>query len=225
MKSAVKKIPVIGAMAGRLYRRYIRPVERFDDSASFWKNRYASGGHSGVGSFGRLAEFKAEVLNRFVKDEGIQSVIEFGCGDGRQVELAEYPSYLGLDISPDAIERCRRLFAEDATKQFKVIDEYADETADLTLSLDVIYHLVEDAVYESYMRQLFDAAERWVAVYSSNAEIQAVVPQVRHRVFTDWVAQHCPEWKLLAEIPNRYPYTHDYRTESFADFFIFAKTP
>ena len=48
----------------------------------------------------RLAAFKAEVPNDFVRARGIDSVIEFGCGDGAQLALAEYPAYVGIDVSP-----------------------------------------------------------------------------------------------------------------------------
>jgi hypothetical protein len=39
---------------------------------------------------------------------------------------------------------------------------------DLELSLDVIYHLVEDEVFDAYMRSLFAHAGRFVVIYSSN---------------------------------------------------------
>lgn len=38
--------------------------------------------------------------NDFVRARGIDSVIEFGCGDGAQLALAEYPAYGGIDVSP-----------------------------------------------------------------------------------------------------------------------------
>ena len=44
---------------------------------------------------GELAKFKARVMNDFVRENGIRSVIELGCGDGMQLALADYPRYLG----------------------------------------------------------------------------------------------------------------------------------
>ncbi|MBI9084342.1 MAG: hypothetical protein JEZ11_12140 [Desulfobacterales bacterium] len=72
----------------------------------YWERRYAQGGTSGAGSYGRLAEFKAEVLNTFVEERGVQNIIEFGCGDGNQLSLAKYPSYVGLDASKTAVTQC-----------------------------------------------------------------------------------------------------------------------
>ncbi len=74
-------------------------------------------------------------------------MIEYGCGDGNQLILADYPQYIGFDVSPDAVALCKKIFSADLTKAFHLMDEYNHQTADLTLSLDVIYHLVEDECF------------------------------------------------------------------------------
>ncbi len=124
---------------------------RFRDSTSYWEHRYTSGGTSGAGSYGEVARFKADFLNRFVTEHGIDSVIELGCGDGSQLALAEYPSYLGLDVSPKAVEICHARFAGDPTKSFVYYEPLHFHnngaiSADLALSLDVVQHLVDDAL-------------------------------------------------------------------------------
>ena len=45
------------------------------DSAEYWRNRYASGGNSGAGSYGALADFKAASLNSFISNNNIASAI------------------------------------------------------------------------------------------------------------------------------------------------------
>lgn len=204
----------------------LREMRRFEGSAKYWDARYARGGASGVGSVGKFAEFKAEVLNGFVQREHVQSVIEFGCGDGSQLSLAHYPHYVGFDVSPTAVEMCRRKFAGDTTKEFLLLGDYRDHHADLTLSLDVIYHLVEDEVFDAHMRTLFDASRRWVIVYASNRDHtdRTEAKHVRHRQFTRWVEANRPDWKLRETIKNRYPYAGDYRLGSFADFFVFQRS-
>jgi hypothetical protein len=207
-----------------------RAIDRrgFGDSGSYWDRRYLSGGDSGEGSYGRLAEFKAEVINDLVASHGFRTVLEFGVGDGAQLDLAKYPSYVGLDVSPTAIEWCRKRFAGDASKSFGVHDALTDPLpakADVTLSLDVVYHLVEDAVFEAYMGHLFDAAEKMVIVYASNKDEAQRVPHVRHRWFTGWVQANRPGWRLLERIPNRYPETlADGGEVSFADFYVYVPT-
>src|SRR5687768_6622655 len=54
----------------------------FLNSNQYWDDRYLIGGNSGAGSYDRLAQFKADVLNKFAYDRDVSSVIEFGCGDG-----------------------------------------------------------------------------------------------------------------------------------------------
>jgi hypothetical protein len=177
-----------------------------------------------MGSYGEWAEYKAEMLNDFVRSRDIASVIEWGCGDGNQLSLAQYPRYLGLDVSQAAVRRCMSRFGDDPTKSFMAYDAEAFEDAagflraDLSLSLDVIYHLVEDAVLESYLRCLFRSAYRYVVVYSTNEDRPQAGPHVRHREFLPWVAENLPDW-TLADRVERPEKTDPQET----DFFIFER--
>lgn len=193
------------------------------DSADYWSRRYVEGGNSGAGSYGRLAQFKAAVINDFVAEHRVRSVIEFGSGDGAQLALATYPSYLGFDVAERSLEMCRERFAGDATKSFLHTDSFDSQSAELTLSLDVIYHLIEDDVFDSYMARLFDASSRFVIVYASNVDERSSAEHVRHRRFTDWVARERPDFVLTAHIPNPYPLVDDPVNESFADFYVFER--
>lgn len=191
----------------------------FVDSASYWESRYRLGQTSGVGSYDDLATFKAEVLNAFVQRHDVASVLELGCGDGNQLALASYPSYLGLDVSGTALRLCRKRFRRDRTKAFLPLSELGDRRAELTLSLDVVFHLVEDEVYSQHLSSLFDAATRFVCVYSSNVEVDDIGDHVRHRVFTDWVTAHRPDWQVLEHVPN--PYRGQLQG-AVSDFWFFA---
>lgn len=221
----IKNIPVLGPIARRVYRTWVNPPKPFQDSESYWKSRYKAGGNSGDGSYHQLAEFKAEILNTFVLENGISSVIEYGCGDGNQLGLARYPKYTGFDVSPNALSRCLKHFSDDKAKTFKLMKAYGGETAELTLSLDVIYHLVEDSVFAKYMNRLFDSSERFVIIYSSNTDNnpQDTAAHVRHRNFSKWITDNRRGWELLKHIPNRYPFNGDTKTGSFADFYIYSK--
>ena len=200
------------------------PTNNFS-SEKYWINRYRTGGGSGPGSMFRLAAFKARTINELVKFYKINTVIEFGCGEGSQLSLAEYLSYIGFDVSPHALDNCKKLFAKDPFKVFKPLNEYIGETADLVLSLDVIFHLVEDAVFEAHMELLFLASTKYVLIYSSNKDVQDEnqALHVFHRKFTDWIEKNKPEWKLKAKFENPYPYRGDWKTESFSDFYLYAK--
>ena len=142
----------------------------FPGSQKYWEKRYSKNGNSGSGSYGEKATYKATILNQFVQENKIQKVLELGCGDGNQLKKFSFPEYIGLDISPTAVKLCKDIFREDATKQFFMYDDKAVEAepdsfhAELILSLDVVYHLVEDEVYEKYMHRLFSLSTRYVII-------------------------------------------------------------
>lgn len=225
LKKILTKIPVIGPLAARVYWR-LKGVRPFTTSSAYWEDRYRAGGDSGAGSYDRLAEFKGEIINEFVSENQIETVIEFGCGDGNQLKYFKFRTYIGYDVSKTAVSACTDLFKSDPSKRFRLISEHQGEKADLTLSLDVIYHLIEEEVYLDYMDKLFRSSEKYVIVYSSNsgpAENSPVAPHMKHRRFTDWVEGNAPEFKMIRHIPNKYPYDGDGIRTTFADFFIFQK--
>lgn len=202
----------------------------FEHSAQYWDDRYRLQGNSGAGSYGCLADFKAKTINHFVSANDIKSVIEFGCGDGNQLSLAQYPRYTGFDVSEHAIQRCKKRFDSDQTKGFYPVNKWEGQQAELTLSLDVLYHLIEDSVFDKYMKTLFDAAKRFVIIYSSNDELLnqllgAHVKHVRHRRFTDWIMGNMAgKWDFHDLIPNQYPFNvNDQNNTSFSDFYIFRR--
>jgi 2-polyprenyl-3-methyl-5-hydroxy-6-metoxy-1,4-benzoquinol methylase len=203
-----------------------KPKKRFESSEKYWEDRYLANKNSGAGSYGRLANFKAEILNAFVAKENIQTVIEYGCGDGNQLSLAQFPNYIGFDVSEKALEICRNKFMEDESKSFySTFDsKFKEIKADLVLSLDVIYHLIEDDVFHDYMNRLFSSSNKFVIIYSSNYNKQ-LTAHVKCRKFTDWVESHeSSNWKLIKYIENQYPFDEkDPNNTSMADFYIYEK--
>jgi SAM-dependent methyltransferase len=194
-------------------------------SAPYWEARYQAGGNSGVGSFGRLAKFKANFINRYVKLNNVGNVVELGCGDGSQLSLLDVPQYMGVDVSQKAISNCRERFNSKSEYAFVLYKDLAQaKTADLSLSMDVIFHLVEDDLYEKYMNHLLMLSRRYAIVYSSNIDRCWPYQHVRHRCFTRLIAERYPEWQLAAHVPNIYPYDsgrpHD---TSFSDFYVFKQ--
>jgi len=213
----------------RLYRSVIRKVRQrsLDPNSRYWDLRYETGGDSGLGSFGKLAEYKARFLNRFVAEHAVRSVLELGCGDGNQLALYAFPEYVGLDISPTAIAICRDRFRDDRTKRF---EEYKSRrgfcldrnlSAQLTISIDVIFHLTDDEIFFTYLWELFSASRDYVIVYASNCEGPAPASHVRHRRFADDVAARFPAWELVHVEQNPYPFEGDSASGSFSDFHVF----
>lgn len=193
------------------------------DSLRYWEKRYKNNDSSGAGSFGDLAHFKARIINNFISENKINSVIEFGCGDGNQLTLAKYPQYLGLDISPSGIALCIKKFHDDKTKSFMLYSPSHFQNpnnffnADLTLSLDVIYHLVEDSNYKKYMDDIFACSKKYVVIYSTNTTNLKGSSHIKHREFTKLVDEKFNNFTLIKQIKNEFP------EKSGAEFFIYEK--
>ncbi len=197
-------------------------------SGEYWNERYKNNGNSGMGSYNRLAEFKAEVVNQFIEKEKIETVIEIGCGDGNQLSLIHYNNYTGVDVSEVIIEKNKLNYQNDKTKRFYWTkterDKYINQKYDMAISMDVIFHLLEDQVFYAYMEDLFSVAERYVVIYSSNHEEFTKWPEFRHRNFISYIQEKISGWELYQFIPNRYPYKiGEEENTSTSDFFIFKK--
>ncbi len=217
---------MVSTIARSIYKYFKQKQPQFESSQQYWEDRYYLNGNSGDGSYGRLARFKADVVNAFVKEQNIKSIIELGCGDGAQLALMDYPSYIGVDVSKTILKSCKSQYSSDMTKRFVLLEDLqtTNPICEMSLSLDVIYHLVEDEVYNDHMHSLFSSALRWVIVYSSNMEAPTEVAHVKHRNFTHWVEEKAQNWVLYQKIDQKYSYVSKMvdRT-SFADFYIFRR--
>lgn len=175
-------------------------------SAAYWEERYASGHGSGEGSSGEQALLKARFINDFVQDHDVRTVIELGSGDGQQLGLARYPAYIGLDVSQTAVDRCRMLFADDPSKEFHLMGSVQEfvGSSELALSLDVLYHLVEDSVYDHYLQSLFAVSGRWVILYTSDldrgASNEGMAAHMRHRAVRADIDFDIEGWQLAYEV-------------------------
>lgn len=174
------------------------------DSTAYWENRYATGGNSGAGSYGLIADFKANSLNNFIRENGIESAIEYGSGDGNQLSLLKINEYLGLDVSTTTIENLRKKFATDSSKSFVAYNGDSFEVdvtfkRDIALSMDVILHLTEDSRYEKYMSNLVKSSHRYLGIFTTATEKQPE-KMARHNRFRDhrfWLNENAPSWKEI----------------------------
>ena len=88
---------------------------------------------------------------------------------------------------------CQRRFAADPAKSFFLYhgacftDRAGVFTADLAISLNVVYHLTEDAVFEAYLTHLFAAGARFVDHLLHQRGDGRHRAARRHRHFTAWV--------------------------------------
>lgn len=179
------------------------------NSKEYWENRYKSGGNSGAGSRGIFAEYKAKIINDFVKNNGIQTVCELGCGD-YLFELYDVPDFTGHDVSEFIIEKNKKKSKHKFTTSMADLTSY-----DLTISMDVILHLIEDDVYQQYMHDLFRLSNKYVIIYSTNwDEILGGI----HNKFRKFLPDVPSEFELIEFIDNPHK-----GADSLADFFIFKR--
>lgn len=224
-----QRTPLVYFVLTRIFR-FLGVRRNFPGSAIYWERNYHEGGSSGSGSLGRLAIFKSRVLNEFVKQNSIGRVIDFGCGDGNQLELFDFPAYVGFDVAKSAIKKCIAKFANDPDKSFFLYDPFCFKDnlslfkSDLAISLDVIYHLVEDEVFNKYMEVLFNASSKFVIIYSSDFEEKQNYHE-RRRKFTAWIEQREQQyWRLIQKIENPFHYSQDQPgSTSLSDFYIYQK--
>ncbi|WP_425078937.1 hypothetical protein [Ruegeria denitrificans] len=193
-------------------------------STDYWQRRYEHGKTSGAGSYGRLAVYKANFINTMVEMEGVDSVVELGSGDGNQAQLFDIPKYTGLDVSDLCVRRCNEVFRSRPNWVFKNADSEV-EPHDVSLSLDVIYHLTEDSVFDNYMRRLFGLAQRYVVIYSSDFDLNPSNQHVRHRPYSAWIEDFMPGWQLYCEEENPFAVKgHAHASKnSFAAFKVFER--
>ena len=198
------------------------------DSKKYWNQRYVNGQNSGAGSYNELANFKADIINNFIEKNQVKSILDYGVGDGNQLKLinTENTIYTGIDVSEIIVSKCKEIFKDDKTKNFIHIDNINNNLkADLVISCDVIYHLIEDDVYEEYMKNLFSMSKKYVIIYAKDEDINHV-QHVKFRKFSSYIESNLPEWKLIKHIPNKYPQLkvgENNDKTSPSDFYIYEK--
>ncbi len=200
-------------LARRMFRREAQPGGEELDYIAYWTERYRTGGTSGTGSYGPLAEFKAEVINGLLRELDVASVIEFGCGDGHNLGLVEYPKYLGLDIAATAIALCAERYTDDPQKSFFLYDPAAFTnksflTADMVVCLDVLYHIIDEDDFRKTLADIFSSAGRYVLLYTSigkqDVHPYAAGSHIRHRDTMKYLAEYA-EFEVDRVIAQRHP--------------------
>lgn len=196
-------------MRNSYQKRKIEKVFMFkksEDITSYWDNRYTTGSTSGAGSYGEESKVKADYVNNAIKENQIKTLLELGCGDGNQLSMFEIEKYIGLDISPRIITKCKEKFAEDKTKIFRVYDINTTELKedyDMIISLDVIFHLVIEEAFKNYMGILFNDSN-YVLIYTMrNIKENQIkhAPHVKFRDINAWVEENIVGYELLDNTP------------------------
>lgn len=167
-----------------------------------WRYRKTKRG-SGEGSRGAAAAAKAAFVNDLIREKQVETVIDWGCGDGEVARQFEVAEYIGLDISTAAVEICSRRITGPG-RTFLHFDGFTPPDlppAQLALSLDVIFHQVDDDSYRRHLELVFGSAPL-VCIHSSNHDEQTGVAHFLSRAF---VRDIPAAWRCLREGPEGAP--------------------
>lgn len=117
---------------------------------------------SGSGSTINNTILYRELLTKFIKDNNIKSVIDFGCGDwsfSKEINW-EGINYLGIDVVPSVIEENKKRYSKDNIKficknLFQPNNEISlnDLKAELWIIKDVLQHWSNDDI-SKFLNQL-----------------------------------------------------------------------
>jgi SAM-dependent methyltransferase len=106
--------------------------------------------YSGPGSHGAASDLYCAAVSAFIRENGIRSVVDLGCGDfavGRRIVDATEAQYIGVDVVPELILHHRQKF-EGLRVSFACANIIADElpVADLCLVRQVLQHLTNHEI-------------------------------------------------------------------------------
>lgn len=143
------------------------------DAKTYWSERE-------VGVFYRRSQPWARMVAQMVADLGVRSVLEFGCGAGRNLwtirQLVADVELTGIDVNPEAI----RIGCENTDLDLRHADEgalgrFADGSFDLVFTVSVIDHIAEPA---SVMAELLRVAGRYAYFLEVTLPVEGKV--IRH---------------------------------------------
>lgn len=145
---------------------------------NYWNQRYLNGGDSGYGSYDEQLRKKLKWLSGLP----IKSITDIGCGDfnlGKNL-LKLYPSasYIGYDISDVIIKRNQKIYPYEFTTKFPHFN------FDLTLCIDVLYHVLDDNEYSALIINLKQAFRfgKYLAL-TAYEDLQQTSPHLKIRKF------------------------------------------
>ena len=140
-------------------------AKTFDDvyDRAKWGRNAEGKGSSGRGStLDNTTEYRRFVEN-FIRENGITSVVDGGCGDWGFSKTIDWggATYLGLDVSSVAIATAKQYTTEKIAFRLGDVTEEMPE-ADLLIVKDVLQHLPNDLIKKFIKNNLRPDRYRWV---------------------------------------------------------------
>jgi len=124
-------------------------------SEIYQNQRWGKGSGSGEGSDPARNDRYIQLIEKFIRDRGIKSVVDLGCGDwqfSRQIDWGG-ATYLGIDVVPSVVQDLNARYARDGIRftQGNIVTCDLPE-ADLAISMDVLQHPPSDLILKFLAR-------------------------------------------------------------------------
>jgi SAM-dependent methyltransferase len=131
------------------FRRIYKKLSVAETFRDVYRNKYWGDNgtpfYSGQGSHGSVARQYCDFVSTFIRNTGVESVVDLGCGDfaiGRRIVENTDVRYSGIDVVPELIE-----YHQHTSRDSRVTFQCADITTDmppvgeLCLLRQVLQHL------------------------------------------------------------------------------------
>lgn len=129
------------------------------DYDAIWRRAYGD-----MQEIGPVHRHMRRLCSRLLQDLDYDSVLDIGCGAGHNMALlceGREVTVAGVDISPEALGRARRLWPEGSFTELDIQADRLDQPRDLVFSSLVLEHLPDD---EAALRNMRAMTERYLLV-------------------------------------------------------------
>jgi len=207
----------------------MKPHKNSTSSHQYWADRYLHTNFQNSSGNGRLKfrlSYKAKMLNKIFKTYEITKVADFGCGDGLLASKLKITKYYGIEINSEIVDNLKNKFLGKNEFEFSTkFESQWRNKIDASISVDVIFHLIEEDVYQKYMNELFFADAKYVVIRAYNHKSQGTGrnSHILHREFLNTIKKYFPNYNLVnVSSPRR---RHIYLSDSDKNqFFVFKKS-
>src|SRR5580692_10211737 len=105
---------------------------------------------SGHGSLPKVTVGYRQFVQNFIRENGVKTVVDFGCGDWQISHLMDWSGveYLGLDAAQTVIDKNQATYGSKSVRFNLAPDQFTEvPAADLLLVKDVLQHLPADMIH------------------------------------------------------------------------------
>lgn len=173
---------------------------------SYFDARYEGGelGAGGPDPVGKEASWTRYTVNSLIAECAARNVLDVGCGSAARWDRLPLQmcagGYIGIDVSPKAIEHARARFPKS---DFRCLDVTREDilTADVVLCIDVLQHIRHED-FEAVMKRLMGAAQRRLIIKTS-IDIPENFYQFSHS-YDRWMSTRPGDWSIssVQEVPD-----------------------